>query len=411
MDKEIIKKYAQLIVKAGVNIQRNQILVIFSPIECAEFTRMVAQLAYEEGAGDVVISWKDELSTKIRLLHAPEEALDEFPGWTKELHMSYALRGAAFLSIAASDPELMKDVDANRMAKAMKARNLALKEYSDRLMSNKNPWCVVSVPTLSWAKKVFPGVPEDEAVEKLWNAILISVRADADDPVAAWEEHKSNLAKRMEFLNSYNFKYLIYKNSLGTNLKVELPKNHYWLAGSENTPEGQIFIPNMPTEEVFTLPVKTGVDGTVVSSMPLNYNGNLIEDFSLTFKHGKIVEFSAKKGYESLKNLIETDEGSHYLGEVALVPYDSPISNSGILFYNTLFDENASCHLAIGKAYPCFKDASELTDKDFEERGVNDSLEHEDFMIGTSDLEIIGVGVSGEEIPIFREGNFAFEKQ
>ncbi|MDF2987939.1 MAG: peptidase aminopeptidase [Eubacterium sp.] len=408
MDKEMIRKYAQLIVKAGVNIQKKQILVIFSPIECAEFTRMVSQFAYEEGAGDVVISWRDELSTKIRMLHAPEEALDEFPAWTKELHMSYALRGAAFLSISASDPELMKDVDANRMSKAMKTKNLALKDYADRLMSNKNPWCVVSVPTLAWAKKVFPGMAEDEAVEKLWDSILVSVRADAVDPVAAWEEHKSNLAERMEFLNSNNFKYLIYKNSLGTDLKIELPKNHYWLAGSEHTPEGQVFIPNMPTEEVFTLPVKTGVDGTVVSSMPLNYNGNLIENFSLTFKKGRVVEFSAKKGYESLKNLVETDEGSHYLGEVALVPNDSPISNSRTLFYNTLFDENASCHLAIGKAYPCFKDANELTDKDFEERGVNDSLEHVDFMIGTPDMEIIGVKDSGEEIPVFRSGNFAF---
>lgn len=408
MDNEKIKKYAQLVVKAGVNIQKNQTLVVNSPIECAEFTRLLAQTAYEAGAGDVVICWKDELFSKLRLVHAPEEALDKFPEWNRELYMSYAKEGAAFISISASDPALMKDVDSNRIAKASKARSLALKEYSDRLMSSKNPWCVISVPTFEWAKKAFPGVSGYEAVEKLWNAILTSVRADTADPVAAWEEHKSDLSRRVEYLNSKEFKYLIYKNSLGTDLKIELPQKHVWLAGAEQTPEGQVFLPNMPTEEVFTLPVRTGVNGVVVSSMPLNYNGTLVEDFSITFKNGRIIQFSAKKGYEALKNLIETDEGSHYLGEVALVPYNSPISNSKILFYNTLFDENASCHLAIGKAYPCFKDAHQINEKDLKDRGANDSLEHEDFMIGTADLEITGVKASGEEIPVFRAGNFVF---
>ncbi len=409
MDYELIKKYAQLVVKAGINIQKNQVLFINSPIECADFTRLIARTAYDAGAGDVVINWRDELFTKIRLVNAPEKALEQFPEWNKELYMSYAREGAAFLSISASDPELMKDVDSKRIAKASKAKSTALKEYSNRLMSSKNPWCVISVPTIEWAKKVFPGVSGKEAVEKLWNAILTSVRADVADPVAAWEEHKLNLSRSLEFLNSNDFKYLVYRNSLGTALKVELPKNHVWLAGSEHTPEGQVFIPNMPTEEVFTLPVNTGVNGIVVSSVPLNYNGSLIEDFSISFENGKIVDFSAKKGYEALKNIIETDEGSHYLGEVALVPYDSPISNSKVLFYNTLFDENASCHLAIGKAYPCFKDASELSEMDLKERGVNDSLEHVDFMIGTADLEITGIKSSGEEIPVFRSGNFAFK--
>ncbi len=406
MKNETMEKYAQLIVKTGVNVQKGQTLVISTPVECAPFARMLSRIAYQEGAKEVVFNWKDELSSQIRYLYAPEETFGAFPDWNKEFYVSYARQGAAFISIAASDPELMKDVDPKRIAKDSKARSTALKEYSERIMSNRNAWCVVSIPTVSWAKKVFPGLADEEAVEKLWNAILMTVRVDRDNPVAAWNEHKAALAKRSGFLNTNAFKYLIYRNSLGTDLKIELPENHLWMGGSDNTPEGQVFMANMPTEEVYTLPKKTGVNGTVVSSMPLNYGGTLIEEFSLSFEDGRIVDFKAKKGYEALKNLIETDEGSHYLGEVALVPYDSPISNSKILFYNTLFDENASCHLAIGKAYPCLKDADSLTEKEMEELGVNDSLVHEDFMIGTADLEITGVTGSGEEIPVFRNGNF-----
>lgn len=402
-----LEKYARLVVKTGINLQKGQILVINSPIECADFARMAALKAYEEGAGDVVISWRDELFAKIRYLHAPESAFDVFPEWNKEFYLSYARQGAAFLSVLASDPELLKDADPKRIARDSKNRNLALKEYSERIMSNKNAWCVVSIPTRAWAKKVFPGASEEEAVERLWEAIFMSTRADAPDPVAAWEEQKAALAKRSEFLIANEFKYLIYKNSRGTDLKIELPRGHVWLGGSEQTPEGVEFIANMPTEEVFTLPVKTGVNGTVVSSMPLNRDGNLIEDFSLTFKDGRITDFTAKRGYEVLKGIIETDEGSHYLGEVALVPYDSPISRSKILFYNSLYDENASCHLAIGRAYPCFKDADKLEKKDMEALGMNDSLVHVDFMIGTEDLEITGVTAGGEEIPVFRQGNFA----
>ena len=213
----------------------------------------------------------------------------------------------------------------------------------------------------------------------------------------------------MDFLNSNNFKYLQYKNSLGTDLKIELPENHLWLGGSDFTPDGIEFIANMPTEEVFTLPKKDGVNGIVVSSKPLNYNGNLIEKFSITFKQGKIVDFNAEVGYDILKSIIETDEGSHYLGEVALVPYDSPISNSNILFYNTLFDENASCHLAIGKAYPvCIKNGENLNDEELAEQGVNDSFVHEDFMVGTEDLQIIGITADGKQISIIENGNFAF---
>jgi aminopeptidase len=409
MNKNLLEKYATLIVKTGINIQKGQTLVINSPIEGASFTRLIAQTAYQAGARDVVISWKDELFSKIRFINAPEEVFDEFPTWQKELYLSYVHQGAAFLSISASDPELMKDVNPERMVKAQKASTTSLKEYRERLMSNKNTWCVVSIPTSSWAKKVFPDLSEAEAVERLWEEIFKAVRVDTDDAVTAWEQHKAKLKTSMDFLNSNEFKSLHFKNSLGTDLIVELPENHIWLGGSEYTPDGIEFIANMPTEEVFTLPKKTGVNGTVVSSLPLNYNGNLIEQFSLTFKAGKIVDFNAKKGYEILKNLIETDEGSHYLGEVALVPYDSPISRTKTLFFNTLFDENASCHLAIGKAYPvCIKDGENLEKEQLEKLEVNDSLVHEDFMIGTEDLEINGITSEGKEIPVFKAGNFAF---
>lgn len=409
MDHALLEKYAQLIVKTGINIQKDQILVITTPIECASFARLIAKIAYEEGAKDVVMNWRDELFSKIRFTHGPEEIFEEFPSWQKELYISYTKEGAAFLSISASDPELMKDVDPERMAKAEKARSIALKEYYEQLMANKNVWCVASVPTPAWAAKVFPGLSEEDAVEKLWETICKTVRADQEDPVTAWEAHKNNLKEKMAFLNKNQFKMLHYKNSLGTDLRIELPEGHLWLGGSDYTPGGVEFIANMPTEEIFTLPKKTGVNGTVVSSMPLNYNGNLIDEFSFAFKDGKVVDFSAKKGYDVLKKLLETDEGALYLGEVALVPYDSPISNLNILFYNTLFDENASCHLAIGKAYPvCIKGGEDMSEAELEKAGVNDSLTHEDFMIGTADLEIMGTTIDGREIPIFKNGNFAF---
>ncbi|OAA90287.1 aminopeptidase [Clostridium ljungdahlii] len=409
MNKNYLENYSKIVVKSGLNIQDNQILVINSPIECAEFTRLISEAAYKQGARDVIINWSDELSTKIKYLNGKDEIFDEFPNWKKELYTSYAKSGAAFLSIYAQDPELMKDVNPKRLMRASKAQNIALSEYRERIMTDKNSWCVVSVPTKSWAKKVFGDLSEEKAVEKLWDTIFKTVRADGPNPIKAWDTHKTNLKKSMDFLNKNKFKYLIYKNSLGTDLKIELSKDHIWLGGSSSTPEGIEFMANMPTEEVYTFPLKWGVNGKVVSSKPLNYNGNLIEKFSLTFKGGKIISFTCEKGYETLKNLIETDEGSHYLGEVALVPFNSPISNSNILFYNTLFDENASCHLAIGEGYPtCLEDSQNMSKEDLKNAGINSSLEHVDFMVGTEDLDITGVTEDGREIPVFINGNFAY---
>ncbi len=274
-------------------------------------------------------------------------------------------------------------------------------------MSNQNVWCVASIPTKPWADKVFPEAG-DNAEDKLWDAIFRSVRVDQEDPVQAWKDHQNNLNKRLDFLNGHKFIELRYKNSIGTDLKAKLPKGHIWLGGGDKSTSGQEFIPNMPTEEVFTMPKRDGVNGKIVSSLPLNVNGNVIKDFSFTLKDGVIIDHNAKKGFDTLTELLNTDDGARRLGEVALVPYDSPISNQKILFYNTLFDENASCHFALGKAYPtCVEGGENKNPDELLLAGANDSLIHEDFMIGTDDLEITGIKTDGSEVKIFSGGNFA----
>ena len=410
MNKEnLLKKYAKLAIYQGVNVQKNQTLVISSPIECAKFTRMLVEEAYIKGAKEVVVQWNDELTGKLKYKYSPMEVFETVPEWVKESRLSYAKEGACFLSISASDPELLKDVDPKKVATFRKASSIASREFSSRLMSNENAWSIVSIPTVGWAKKVFPNVSEDEAVEKLWDAIFKIVRVDSQDPVKAWEEHKNTLKKNMDFLNSKRFKSLHYTNSLGTDLIIQLPEKHLWAGGAEFTQDGTEFIANMPTEEIFSMHKKTGVNGKVVSSMPLNYGGNLINNFSLTFKDGKVVDFSAEEGYETLKNLLDTDEGAKYLGEVALVPYNSPISNSNIIFFNTLYDENAACHLAFGKAYSlCIKDGEKMSEEELLKEGANDSLTHVDFMIGTKDLQITGTTYDNEKFDIFVNGNWAF---
>jgi aminopeptidase len=405
---EILRKYAKLSVSIGVNVQPNQILVIKSPVECFNFTRMIVDEAYNVGAKEVIVHWSDEECGKLKYLNSPMEVFESYPDWMKDSMLTYAKEGACFLSISASNPELLKDVDPAKIAASQKTSSIATKEFSERLMSNKNSWSIIAIPTKGWATKVFPNISEEEAMNKLWENIFKIVRVDKDDPIEAWNYHKKTLIEKINYLNSKNFKTLHYTNSLGTDLNLELVDNHLWVGGAEYTPEGIEFIANMPTEEIFSMPKKTGVNGKVFSSKPLNYGGNLINNFSLTFKDGRVIDFDAKEGYESLKSLINIDEGSHYLGEVALVPFDSPISNSNIVFFNTLYDENASCHLALGKSYNlCIKDGSTKTTEKILALGGNDSLTHVDFMIGTSDLNITGIGFDGSETPIFVNGNWA----
>lgn len=402
-----LKKYAELLVKTGINLKKNQILVVRSPIECAQFVRMIVEIGYDAGAKEVVVLWNDEVCSKLTYLKAPDALFDTFPSYLKEFYLSYVRQDAAFLSISASDPENLKDVNPIRIQRYQRAFSAEVSEYRQRMMNNENVWCVASVPTPKWASKVFPEETVDVAMDKLWSAIFNAVRVNTSNPVEAWEQHKQELKKQMKILNTYNFKFLHYTNTLGTDLSVELPEGHIWLGGSDFTPDGHEFIANMPTEEIFTAPLRTGVNGRVVSSMPLNVSGSLIDGFELTFKDGRVVDYKAEVGYENLKQLLETDEGSLYLGEVALVSYDSPISNMGILFYNTLFDENASCHLALGKAYPvCVKGGEHMDSAALLANGINDSITHEDFMVGTKDLSIIGITHAGEKVEIFRDGNF-----
>lgn len=403
-----LEKYAELAVKVAINIQKGQTLVINAPIETAEFVRKASEIAYKAGAKNVHIEWSDEISTLIKFKHAPEEAFEEYPMWKAKGFEEMAKEGAAFLYISASNPDLLKDIDPERVAKANKTSSMALKTFREYTRSAKVSWAIVSIPTKEWAAKIFPDLNDKERMEKLWENIFNVTRVNTEDPVSAWQEHINNLKSKLEFLNTNKFKKLYFKSE-GTNLTIELPEKHLWVGGSLVNEKGINFVPNMPTEEVFTTPLKEGVNGIVKSTKPLNYRGSLIENFTLTFEKGRIVDFTAEKGYETLKKLIETDEGAHYLGEVALVPHNSPVSNSNVIFYNTLFDENASCHLAIGSALPfCIEGGSQMTKEELEKAGANDSLTHVDFMIGSSDMNIDGETADGKIKPIFRNGNWAF---
>lgn len=408
MINDLLRKYAKLAVKTGVNIQENDILVINSPIETAEFARLITEEAYNLGAKDVVVHYGDQKLTKIKLENSSIDTISDIPQWFGESYNYYSRIGACFISISANDPDGLKGISVDKIGTYQKARSLALKEYYENSMSNKNRWCVISYPTLEWARKVFPNLSDEEAFEKLYYSILDASRVTTDDPIKAWDEHNATLQKSLDFLNSKNIKTLHYTSSNGTDLTIELPYNHNWAGGLEESTDGIGFNANIPTEEVFTLPKKTGVNGIVYSSKPLSYGGNLIDNFSLTFKDGKVVDFTAEEGYDVLKQMLDSDEGAKYLGEVALVPYDSPISNSNLIFFNTLFDENAACHLALGRAYPCYKDIESLSKEELEERGTNDSNIHVDFMIGTKDLSITAVTNTGETVQIFKNGNWAF---
>ncbi len=404
----MLSEYARLLVEVGLNVQKGQYVLINSPISCADFTRRCVDAAYAAGACDVLVNWGDDYVSRQHWLNADDSVFDNVFSWDVDKNLGYAKLGAARLSISASDPENLKGVDPSRMERASKASGEANKEFHEMMMTSAFPWCVASIPVPSWAKKVFPELPEDEAMEKLWESIFSAVRITPQGgAVERWREHCDYLKQKREALNNFNFKFLHYTNSIGTDLMIELPENHIWMAGSEYSKNGIEFVANMPTEEVFTAPKLDGVNGKVVASMPLVEGGNIINNFYMIIKDGVIVEVHAEQGEEYLKQAIALDEGASRLGEVALVPFDSPISNSGILFYNTLFDENASCHLAFGAAYPCVKNGENMTAEELTAAGLNNSIQHCDFMIGTSDLSIVGITHDGREVPVFVDGNFA----
>ena len=407
---EKLQEYARLLVRVGLNVQRGQTLVISSPVECAYFARLCAAEAYAAGCKEVVMNWHDDALGRMKYLYADDAVFDDVPLWRRHFFNDYAQEGAAYLAISASDPENLKGVDGSRIIRAQQASGKALKEFDRLQMCSGFPWCIASIPIPNWAKTVFPEDGEERAMERLWDAIFRAVRISGDGKaVEKWQAHLKTLHARMEKLNALKFKSLHYTNALGTDLTVELPEGHIWEAGNDVTLSGQEYIANIPTEELFTSPLKTGVNGVVYASLPLVHDGNIIDGFHFVVKDGKIVEARARQGEETLQAAIAVDEGASYFGEVALVPYDSPISNQKILFYNTLFDENAACHIAFGEAYPGLKDGQAMSKDELKARGLNDSITHVDFMVGTPDLNILGITHDGKEIPVFVDGNFAPE--
>ena len=407
---EKLREYARLLVRVGLNVYSGQNLVISAPVECADFARLCAAEAYDAGCREVIMNWHDDALTRMKYLRADDAIFDEVALWRRHFFNDYALEGAAYLAISASDPENLKGVDPRRLVRSQQASGKALKDFDRLQMCGGFPWCIASIPIPSWAKRVFPGVSEDEAMEKLWDAIFASVRVSGDGKaVEKWQAHLDTLHQRLEKMNALNFKSLHYTNSLGTDLTVQLPEGHIWEAGDDVTLSGRSYIANIPTEELFTSPLKTGVNGVVYSALPLAHDGNIIDKFHFVVKDGKIVEAHAEQGEETLKAAISVDEGASYFGEVALVPYDSPISNQKILFYNTLLDENAACHIAFGEAYPCLKGGQQMTKDELKARGLNDSITHVDFMVGTPDLSIVGTTHDGRQVPVFVNGNFAPE--
>lgn len=400
-----LQQYASLAVRTGINLQPGQQLEVRAGIENLPLVREITRVAYEVGATQVYVQWSDDEMTKIRYFDAPEESFDTFPDWLKARYDQLAEEKTAFLSVVSEDPDLLNGVDSSRIARANKAAGVALANWRKFVMSDNVSWCVVAAPSESWAKKVFPD--SSEPVEELWSAILKATRADQAEPVTAWADHDQNLRSKAKFLTEKKYKTLHY-TAPGTELSIELPERHVWLGGGGPNADGVDFIANLPTEEVFTLPKKTGVNGHVSSTKPLSYSGNLIDEFTLWFENGKIVKAEAKQGQEALDDLISLDEGACYLGEVALVPHRSPISDSGILFYNTLFDENASCHLAIGRAYStCLENGPSLSAEELEAQGANDSMTHVDFMIGSADLSIEGELADGTRESVMRDGNWS----
>lgn len=405
---ELLEKYAKVVVEIGANVQKGQLVAINSSTDTKDLARLIVKAAYNAGAKKVMVNWSDPYVSRSGYDGMSVETLEEVPEWLIAKYQDFVDQGGCAISITSPVPGLNAGVDPVKMQKAAIASSKALKFYRTHMMGNRAQWTVVAAPNKVWAEKVFPNLKGEEAVEALWTAILQASRVtDTNDAVKEWDKHNETLLSHNKVLNDYQFESLYFKNGLGTDLTVKLVDNHVWAGGGEDTTGGVYFNPNIPTEENFTMPHKFGVNGRVVSSKPLNYAGNLIEEFWLDFKDGKVVDFDAKKNKETLKSLVEFDEGSCYLGEVALISHDSPISNSGILFLNTLFDENASCHLALGRAYPMnVQGGNDMSEEELAKVGCNLSMAHSDFMFGSADMQIVGTQKDGNKVVIFKDGDF-----
>ncbi len=405
MNQDTLKKYAHTLLKYGVNLQQDQTLVISVDVENKDFAVIVTKEAYELGAKEVVLNWRCSPIARQRLLHANESVLEKPANWIPEFYKQYIDDKAAFLSLISANPKALEGIPTDRISLQSRNLNKTLSFYHTAIMNSSVTWCVASVPTVLWADLLgYEGTDEDK-IEQLWTTLLKLCRIEGVEPKDTYRHHMAKLRHRCEALNKLDLKALRYTCENGTDLLLELPEGHIWLGGEESSKDGTIFNANIPTEEVFSAPQYNGVNGIVYSTKPLIYHGNTISDFSFTFKEGKIIEYTAKEGYEVLKELVESDEGSHYLGEIALVDHFSPISQSNQIFYETLFDENASCHLAIGASYPtCLKDSDGLSEEELKERGLNHSLTHVDFMIGHERMNIKGYTRDGQEVDIMIDG-------
>ena len=408
MNKTRLRKYANLIARCGVNVQKGQEVVINAGLDQPEFVKMVVEECYKAGAKEVTVDWHYQPLTKINVRYCSVKVLSTVEKWQVEKLEHRAEVLPCMIHLISDDPDGLAGINQKKMAKGMAARAKIIKPIRTK-MENKYQWCIAAVPGKEWAKKVFPGERASVAMEKLWEAILSTSRVN-EDPIEAWRLHNENLAKKCEYMNSLGIKELKYKSANGTDFRVGLLPNAIFMAGGEESLGSNIYYnPNIPSEELFTSPRKGDADGIVYSSRPLSYGGELIDNFWVRFEGGKAVEVGAEKNEALLREMISMDEGAAYLGEVALVPYSSPIRESGLLFYNTLFDENAACHLALGRGFTnVIKGYENYTEKELHEMGINDSFMHEDFMIGTKDLSITAVCEDGKEIEIFTNGEWAF---
>ena len=412
-----LEKYSEVIVKVGLNLQPGQRLIIGAPffgidgtpLEAYSLVRKITKSAYEAGAKYVAVNWDDEELQRIRVQNAAVDTMSEFATWKNEVAINYVDNGDAIMVVLAQNPDLLGGLEPEKVQIKQKAEAEQLHKLFSKLAAGATNWLVVGASIGSWAAKVFPELPPDVGKARLWDTLFEVCRVNQDDPVARWERHVADLAKRAAYLNDRRYAALKY-NAPGTDLTVGLPEGHMWHSGSLTTRNGITFVANIPTEEIFTMPHKRRIDGVVRATRPLSYQGRLIENFTLKFSEGHVVEAKAEFGEDALNNLLNTDEASRSLGEVSLVPNSSPISKSGILFYNTLFDENASDHLALGNAYRfSMKGGEEMTAEEFSAVGGNESMTHADFMMGSGEMDVDGIAADGTAEPIMRQGEWTFK--
>ena len=408
MNIERLENYAKLIVKSGLNVQEGQEVLIQCGLDQPDFVTLVTEECYKAGAKRVTVKWAHQPVSKLHYLYRSPETLAEFTEIEKAEWQDRVNKLTCLLWLDSDDPDGLAGTDSAKIAAANMARFPSIKPFRDA-MENRYQWCIAAVPGKKWANKIFPGMNTEQAMEKLWEAILDCSRV-TDDPIAEWDEHNNNLAMRCKFLNDYRFDRLEYKSSNGTDFVVGLNEKGIFCGGGETTLGKNIYFnPNIPSEEVFTSPMRGRAEGKVVSTKPLSYQGKLIENFWIQFKDGKAVKVGAEKNQDVLEKMVAMDEGAAYLGEVALIAYDSPINNTGVLFYNTLFDENASCHLALGRGFNnCLEGYENYTNEECEKQGINSSMIHVDLMIGSKDLSIVGVTKDGKRVQVFKDGNWAF---